>query len=88
MLILVLMLMRCVRNSGFDRPYMAEARCNVTRGRAIIRDQGSEVCEGIDKLHCLVAYLQWQMVGGVRGNSHEFGLRPSDLHPHKVGFFL
>ena len=25
MLILVLMLMRCVRNSGFDRPYMAKS---------------------------------------------------------------
>ena len=23
------------------------------------------------------------MVGGVRGDSHEFGLRPADLHPHK-----
>ena len=22
------------------------------------------------------------------GDSHEFGLRPADLHPHKVDFFL
>ena len=39
-------------------------------------------------MHFLVAYLQLHMVGGVRGDSHEFGLRPADLHPHKVGFFL
>ena len=24
----------------------------------------------------------------VWGDSHEFCLRPADLHPHKVGFFL
>ena len=40
-------------------------RRNVTRGRATNRDQGSKICKGIDKLHFLVAYLQWQMVGGV-----------------------
>ena len=28
------------------------------------------------------------MVGGAWGDSHEFGLRPADLHPHKVGFFM
>ena len=50
--------------------------------------EGSKICEGIDKLYFLVAYLQWQLVGGVRGDSHEFGLRSADLHPHKVGFFL
>ena len=55
MLILVLMLMWCVRNSGFDRPYMAK----------IIRDQGSKICDGIDTLYFHVAYLQWQMVSGV-----------------------
>ena len=26
--------------------------------------------------------------GCVRGDSHEFGLRPADLHPHKVRFFM
>ena len=36
----------------------------------------------------LVANLQWQMVGGFGGDSHELCLRPADLHPHKVGFFL
>ena len=40
-------------------------RRNVTRGRATNRDQGFKICKGIDKLHFLVAYLQWQMVGGV-----------------------
>ena len=49
-----------------------------------MRDHGSKMCEGIDKHYFLVAYLQWQMVGGV----HEIGLRSADLHPHKVGFFL
>ena len=33
-------------------------------------------------------YLQRQMAGGIGGDGHEFGLRPADLHPHKVGFFL
>ena len=28
---------------------LGNARCNVTRGRAIIRDKGSKICEGIDK---------------------------------------
>ena len=42
----------------------------------------------IDKHYFLVAYLQWQMVGGVGGDSQTFCLRPADLHPHKVGFFL
>ena len=67
---------------------LGNARCNVTRGRAFICDQGSKICERIDKQYFLVAYLQWQMVGGVGGDSREFGPRPADLHPHKVGFFL
>ena len=70
------------------RGSLGNARCSVTRERAIIRDQGSKICEGIDKQYFLVAYLQWQMVGGIGGYSHEFGLRPVDLHPHKAGFFL
>ena len=70
------------------RGSIGNARLNVTRGRAIICDQGSKICEGIDKQYFLVAYLRWQMVGGVAGDSHEFGLRLADLHPHKVGFFL
>ena len=42
-----------------------------------------------DARYFVVAYLQLQMVvGGVRCDSHEFGLRPADLHPHNVGFFL
>ena len=56
--------------------------------RAIIRDQGSNMCEGIDKQYFRVAYLQRQMAGGIGVDGHEFGLRPADLHPHKVGFFL
>ena len=35
-----------------------------------------------------LTYLQRQMAGGIGGDGHEFGLRPADLHPHKVGFFL
>ena len=27
------------------------------------------------------------MVCGIGGDSHEFGLRPADLHPRNVGFF-
>ena len=51
------------KKNGFDRRHngrssRGNARCNVTRGRPIIRDQGSTICEGIDKLHFLVAYLQ------------------------------
>ena len=67
---------------------VGNARCNVTRGRAIIRDQGSKIREGIDKQYFRVAYLQRQIAGGIGGDGHEFGLRPADLHPHKVGFFL
>ena len=37
---------------------LCNARCNVTRRRAIIRDQGSNICEGIDKQYFRVAYLQ------------------------------
>ena len=32
-------------------------------------------------LHFLVAY-------GVSGDSHAFGIRLADLHPHNVGIFL
>ena len=46
------------------------------------------VKESTNSTYFLVAYLQWQMVGGIGGDGHEFGLRPADLHPHKVGFFL
>ena len=66
-----------------EQPWQCEMR-----GRAIIRDQVSKICEGINKLHFLVAYIQWEMVGGVRGYSYEFGLRSADLPPHKMGFFL
>ena len=61
MLISVLMLMRCVRNSGCDRPYMATS--------FVIRDPR----------YVNVGYLQWQMVGAVRGDSYEFVLWPADL---------
>ena len=64
------------------RSSLGNARCNVTRGRAIIRDERSKICKGIDKLPFRVAYLQWQMVGGVRSYSHAFGVRPAYLHPH------
>ena len=78
--------------SEFDRRHMAEEAWamrdvdptgNVTRGRAVIRDQGFNTCDGIYKLCFLVAYLQRQMVGSVRGrpNSHKFGLRSADFHP-------
>ena len=53
-LILVLILMRCVRNSGFDNPYMAKS--------FVIRDP--RYANG-STLYFHVAYLQWQMVGGV-----------------------
>ena len=85
-LILVRMMMRCLRNSGFyrratyGRGSLGNARCNVTRGRAIIRDQGSKICEGIDKQYFVVAYFQWQMFGGVGGDSHEFGHENIDLN--------
>ena len=69
MLILVLMLMRCMRNSGFDRPYMAKS--------VVIRDPRYVKESTNCTFH--VAYLQWQMVGGVSGDSHEFSLRPADL---------
>ena len=36
----------------------------------------------------LLQIFNGMMVGGFGGDSHEFGLRPADLHPHKVGFFL
>ena len=39
---------------------------HLTLLRAIIRDHGFKICEGIDKLYVDVAYLQWQMVGVVR----------------------
>ena len=67
-LMLVLMLMRCLRNSGFDRPYMATS--------FVIRDP-RYVKESANYFH--VAYLQWQMVGVGRGDSHVFGLWPADL---------
>ena len=54
----------------------------------MIRDQGSKIREGIDKQYFRVAYLQRKMAVGIGGDGHEFGLRPADLHPHKVGFFL
>ena len=43
-----------------------------------------------ESINTISLYLQWQMVGGVGPgiDSHEFCLRPADLHPHKVGFFL
>ena len=50
--------------------------------------EGSKICEGIDKLYFLIAYLQWQTFGGIGGDSHECGLLPADLHPHKVGFLM
>ena len=28
------------------------------------------------------------MAGGIECDGHEFGIRPADLHPHKVGFFM
>ena len=92
MLILVLMiLMLCLRKSGFDRRYMAEAA--LAMRDVMSREEEPSIVisdprhEGIDKLYFLLAYLQWQMVGGVNGDSHEFGLRPADLHLNKVGFF-
>ena len=33
----------------------------------------------MDKLYFHVAHLQWQMIDVVRGDSHEFVLRPADL---------
>ena len=73
MLILV-MLMRFLRKSGFDRRHMTEAalamRDVMSREEepSFDRDQGSNICgKRINKLHFLAAYLQWQIVGGVRG---------------------
>ena len=56
-----------IREATHGRGSFGNARCNVTTGRAIIRDQGSKIYEGIDKRQFLVSYLQWQMVGGVGG---------------------
>ena len=66
------------------RGSLGNATCNVTRGRAIIRDQGSKISEGIDKQYFRVAYLQRHMAGAIGGDGHEFGVRPAGLHPHKV----
>ena len=60
MLILVCMLMRCLRNSEFDRRSMAEA----------------------------ALAMRYVMSREVGSDSYKCGLRPTDLHPHKVGFFL
>ena len=93
MLIWARMLMRCLRKSGFDRRHIAETALAMRDVMSpeeepsfVITDP--KICEGIDKQYFLVAYLQWQMVGGAGGESNEFCLRPADLHPHKVGFFL
>ena len=68
MLIMVLMLMRCLQNSGFDRRYMAEAawamRDLMSREEEpsfVIRDPVKESTNCTSML-----YFQWQMVGGVR----------------------
>ena len=93
MLILVCMLMRCLRNSGFDRPYMAEAalamRDVMLRAEEpsfVIKDPRyvKESTNSTSLLHIFNG--RWLVRLG--GDSHEFGLRPADLHPHKVGFFL
>ena len=65
----------------------------MVRGRDIIRNQASNnIGEGIHKLYILVVYLQWwimlQMVGEVRSDSHDIGLRPAYLHTNKDGFVL
>ena len=69
-LILVLMMMRCLRNSGFDRPNMAKS--------FVIRDPKYEM-RSPNCTSMLHIYIQWQMVSWVSGDSHEFGLRPADL---------
>ena len=63
MLILVLMLMRCLRKSGFDRRHMTEAALSMQDVMSreqepsfVIRDP--IYCEAIDKLYFLVACLQ------------------------------
>ena len=40
----------------------------------------------LSKQYFRVAYLQRHMAGEIGDDGHEFGLRPADLHPHKVGF--
>ena len=45
------------------------ARCNVTRGRAIIRDQGSKICEGIDKQYFRIFKGRWLVGLGVMAMS-------------------
>ena len=85
MLILILMLMRCVRNSGFDRRYMAEAalamRYLMSRDEEpsfVIRYQiyVKESTNSTSMWHMFNADDWW---GWVRGDIHEFGLRPADL---------
>ena len=56
MLILVLMLMRCLRNSGFDRRDMAEVALGMRdvmsqEKEPSLGDQGYKICEGIDTLY-------------------------------------
>ena len=48
-----------------------------------VMSREEELCEGIHKLQFLVAYFQWQMAGWVWRDSHEFGLRPANLHTRK-----
>ena len=63
------------------RSCLGNARCNVPRGRAIIRDQGSKIMwRNRQSVLPLLHNLQWQVVGGVSGDSHEFGIRPAYSH--------
>ena len=93
MLILVCMLMQCLRNSGFDRRYRAEAALAMRdvmsredKPSFVIKDPRyvKESTNSNSVLHIFKG--RWLV--GIGGDGHEFGLRPADLHPHKVGFFL
>ena len=93
MLILVRMLMRCLQKSGLDRRHMAEAA--LAMRDVLSRDE--EPSFVIKDPRCvkestnttsLLQIFNGRWLVGLAGDSHEFCLRPADLHPHKVGSFL
>ena len=71
-----------------SRNSLGNAICNVTRGRATIRYQVSDIGEGRNKRYILVAYLQRNSVGEGRDDSHECGLLSDYVHPCEVGFSM